>query len=157
MRMLCSAQKLLLQSPNNSSPILCTTLSLKWGGAYTRIFGKSHDNLAVAIQRNSNNIGHAPQESSQVCLKFLQKSGSEITCSHSVVTGDEGRLGNSYVCLCLQGTMKTLFAKPKAYFKTVLQTIHRLLYTAYFFSTRILEIFQKTLPMGHSYETNLPL
>ena len=26
----------------------------------------------------------------------------------SVVAGDEGRLGNSYVCLCLQGTTKTL-------------------------------------------------
>ena len=35
-----------------------------------------------------------------------------------MVTGDEGRLGNSYVCLCLQGTAKTLitlFATLKAY------------------------------------------
>jgi len=102
---------------------------------------KSHDDVVVAIQRNSNNIGYAPRESSQVFLNFLQKSGSEITCSHSVVTGDEGRLGNSYVCLCLQGTTKTLFAKLKTYFKTVLQIIHRLLYTTFFFSTRILEIF----------------
>jgi len=38
----------------------------------------------------------------------------------SLVTGDEGRLGNLYVCLCLQGAMKTLitmFTKLKAYFK----------------------------------------
>ena len=87
---------------------------------------KLHDDLVVAIQRNSNNIGHTPRESSQVCLNFLQKSGSEKMCSHSVVTGDEGRLGNLYVCLCLQGTTKTPFAELKAYFKKVLQTIYRL-------------------------------
>ena len=171
MHTLCSAQKLLLQSPNNTSPNFAHSFESKVGrGLYSNIWldqticphkcadvVKSHDDLAVAIQRNSNNIGHAPRESSQVCLNFLQKSGSEKTCSHSVVTGDEGRLGNLYVCLCLQGTTKTLFAELKAYFKNVLQTIYRLLYTTYFFTAHILEIFQKTLLMGHSYETNLPM
>ena len=46
---------------------------------------KSHDDLAVAIWRSNSNIGHVPQEFSQVCWYFLQKSGSEIT--YSVVTG----------------------------------------------------------------------
>jgi len=48
---------------------------------HTWMRAKSHDDVAVAIQRNSSNIGHAPQESPQVCWYFLQKSGSEITCS----------------------------------------------------------------------------
>ena len=38
----------------------------------------------------------------------------------SVVTGDEGKVGNSYVCLRLQGRTKALFTKLKAYFKMVL-------------------------------------
>jgi len=51
----------------------------------------------------------------------------------SVLTGDEGRLGNLCICLHLQGTTKTitLFTKIKAYLKTVLRTIHRLLYKIY--------------------------
>jgi len=43
---------------------------------------KSHNDLAVTIQRNSSNVVHAPQESSQVCWYFLWKSSSEIMCSH---------------------------------------------------------------------------
>ena len=66
-----------------------------------------------------------------------------------MVTGDEGRLGNSYVCLCLQGTMMTLiilFAMLKAYlsyFEAVFQTIHKLLldYAIILFCARVLEIF----------------
>ena len=44
-----------------------------------------------------------------------------------MITGDEGRLGGSDVCLCLQGETK-LYAKLKAFLKQVLQKIHRLLY-----------------------------
>ena len=64
----------------------------------------------------------------------------------SVVTGDKGRLGNSNVCLRLQGTTKmliTLFTKLKAYlsFKMVLQMIGRLLYAIHLFCVCALEIF----------------
>ena len=79
---------------------------------------KSHNNLAVAIQRNSSN-GHAPRESSQVCWYFLQKNGK---LTSSVET--EGKLGASEMCLCLrlQGETKTAdYVKLKAYFKPVLQ------------------------------------
>jgi len=54
---------------------------------------KSHD--ALPTWRNSRNIAHVPQEFSQVCCYFLQKSGSEIT--FSVVMGDKARLGGSDV------------------------------------------------------------
>jgi len=61
------------------------TLSLKWGGGlYSNIWlvltihphehvdaVKSHNDLAVAIWRNSSDIGHVPWESSQVCWYFL--------------------------------------------------------------------------------------
>ena len=43
----------------------------------------------------------------------------------SVVTGDEGRLGDLYVCVHLQEAMETLitlFAKLKPYFTTVLHS-----------------------------------
>jgi len=49
---------------------------------------KSHDDIPVATQRNSSNIGHVPREFSQVCWYFLQKSGSEIMC---IVSGDRRR------------------------------------------------------------------
>jgi len=62
----------------------------------------------------------------------------------SVVSENEGRLGDSYMCLSPQGATKmlitiTLFAKPKAYFKMVLIKIHRLLYAI--FCAPVLEIF----------------
>lgn len=74
--------------------LLRTTLSLKQGGGLCLNIWlvltihptkhvdamKSHHDLAVAIQRNSSNNGHAPQESLQVCW----------------ILGDEGRLGNLY-------------------------------------------------------------
>ena len=47
-----------------------------------------------------------------------------------------------------------MFAKLKAYFKTVLQTIHRLLYALYLFCACVLEILQ-TLPTGRLNETKL--
>ena len=92
------------QSPDNMSLHLHITLSLKWGGdLYSNVWlvsticphkrvdaVKSYDDLAVAIQGNSSNIGHVPWESSQVCWYFLQKSGSEITCSHQWWEETEG-------------------------------------------------------------------
>jgi len=44
---------------------------------------------------------HVPQEFFHIRWHFLQKSGSEL----SVVTGDKASL---YVCLRLQGAMKTI-------------------------------------------------
>ena len=37
-----------------------------------------HDDFAVAVLKNSNTVGHIPQEISIVCWYFLCKSGSEI-------------------------------------------------------------------------------
>jgi len=96
---------------------------------------KSHDDLAIAIQRKSSNIGHALWEFSSL-LVLPTEEWQQDNVQSSVVTGDEGRLGDSYMCLSPQGAMKmlitctctiTLFAKPKAYFKMVLLKIHRLL------------------------------
>ena len=43
---------------------------------------KSHKDLTVATRRNSSNICHAPQESSQVCWYYiLWKSGSKLACN----------------------------------------------------------------------------
>jgi len=69
--------------------------------------GKSHNDLAVAIWRNSSTIGHVPQEFSpvaiwrnsstighvprefsQVCWYYLQKNANEITF---IVSGDRKR------------------------------------------------------------------
>ena len=56
-------------SPDNTHPHLHTTLSVKWGGGvYSNIrlfltppqtcrWVKSHDDLAIAIWKNSSNIG----------------------------------------------------------------------------------------------------
>jgi len=92
-------------------PILHTTLCLKWGrGLYSNIRSvstiyaptnvdavKSHDDLAVAIRRNSSNVGHAPQESYEVCwypTEEWQRNNVQLT----VVTGDKGRLG-THMCV----------------------------------------------------------
>ena len=46
------------------------------------------DDFAVAVLKNSNTVGHVPQEISRVCWYFLHKSGSEMTC---IVNGDRRR------------------------------------------------------------------
>ena len=70
---------------------------------------KSCNRLAVAIWRNSKNIGQAPRESAE--------EGQQDSMQSSVVTGDKGRLDNWYMCLRLQGTTKTcLQAKSLLYY-----------------------------------------
>jgi len=60
--------------------------------------GKSHDDLAVAIWRNSSSIGHVPWEFSQVCWYFLQKSANEITF---IVSGDRKTKGDCVARPCV--------------------------------------------------------
>jgi len=71
---------------------------------------RSDDDLAVAIQRNSSNIGD---------VQSLLVLPTEEWRRDNVVTGDDGRLGGLGVCTS-SGEMKmliTLFTKLKAYFK----------------------------------------
>jgi len=80
-------------------------------------YGESHDDLAVAIQRNSSNIVPAPQESSKSAGTLPSEALQRDNMQSSAVTGDKGRLGNLYMCPHLHGTMKTLItlsAKLKA-------------------------------------------
>jgi len=60
--------------------------------------GKSHDDLAVAIWRNSSTIGHVPREFSQVCWYYLQKSANEITF---IVSGDRKAKGDCVARPCV--------------------------------------------------------
>ena len=92
--------------------ILTPVFSLKLGGGgvileysaslnYTCGCSESHDDLAVAIWRNSSNIGHVPRESSKSAGTVPTEVWQRDNVQLSVVTGDEGRLGNSYMCLHL--------------------------------------------------------
>jgi len=53
--------------------------------SYTRYILYIHDDLTVAFLKNNNTVGHVPQEISRVSAGscFLQKSGSEMTCTVS--------------------------------------------------------------------------
>ena len=70
-----------------------------------------HDDFAVAVLKNSNTVGHVPQEISRVCWYFLHKSGSEMTC---IVNGDwrrsevDGKDSWFRVCTSSKGNKNTL-------------------------------------------------
>ena len=99
---------------------------------------KSHDDLALAIRMNSSIIAHAPRPNRLVLpTEEWQPDSMQL----SVVTGDEGRLGNSYMCLhvCLQGTTKTLLTKLKAYLGLLQMVLQRFTnyYTQYIYSVDV--------------------
>ena len=97
------------EPPPRSAPVLHTTLQ-KWGGGifgYSRLYApqmhgcmKSHNDLAVAIWRNSSAIIRS--EFSHVCWYFLRNSGSKITC---IVSGDRGQRETGWVYV-LRGKRK---------------------------------------------------
>ena len=140
-----------------SLPIICptTTFSLKWeGGLYSNVrlvstirlhmnVAKSHDDLAISIGRNSSNIGLVAQKFSQVCWYFLQKSGNKITC---IVSGDRKQMDTGWFGSVSTPSGEKIiliapFAKQMAYFKSVLQKIHGLLYTTIYSVHVLIEIF----------------
>jgi len=114
---------------------------------------KSHDDLAVAIWRSSSNIGHVPREFSQVCWYFLQKSGSEITCSRQKWQEVKVYWVTRMCVYVFRDQRKPNYLSLKA----VLQTIHGLLYAIYLFCACALEIFLEGGHTGHINKTNLPV
>ena len=66
----------------------------------------------------------------------------------SVVKGDKGRLGDLCVSMSSAGN-KMAFAKLKAYFKLVLQKIHRLLYTVIYSVHIYLRYSRRRSPRGY--------
>ena len=140
--------KLLPLGPKGSLPIICppgphfafyceckvvrglileSSVSLDYTPTQTHGCGEITLWLGCSYPEEQQQRWSCTTRSSQVCWYFLQKSGSEITCSHQ--WWQEMKFNwVSRTCLHLQGRPITLFAKLKAYFNTVLQMFHRLLY-----------------------------
>jgi len=127
-------------------PILCNTLTLlRGGGLFSNIqlVMTVCPNKCVEEVKPHNKFGCSYPEEQQQCWScsmrifpsLLVLPTEKWQCYNlqlSVMTGDEGRLGNSHVCLCPQSTTKALitaFAKLRAskkFYKWFTDYAHRL-------------------------------